>query len=171
MAKNKDKNKDKKVKKRGLPIYLWLPLFLLLAIFLKASFVLLLFAMLPTIVANYADNTDERMRVLTVGCCNMAGVLPYFVPCMMQGGDLEHLKFYMVDGKMWLVIYGIAACGYGLVRICPSLCHFFLKLSYAGKCFHIQQKQDALLREWGDDLAVIASTASNNKTARVGADI
>jgi hypothetical protein len=154
------KNKQKKSKNKSMPMFLMLPLVLLMAVFLKAAFVLLLFGMLPTIVANYADNTTERMRVLTVGCCNMAGLLPYFIPYMVQGGDLGQLKFYMTDGKMWLVIYGIAACGYGFVRFCPSICHFFLRISYASKAFHLQQKQDNLMREWGDDLGVIISQNS-----------
>lgn len=173
--------KQNKAKKSSIVPKIILVLIMLAIIILyKAAFVLLLLGMLPTIVANYADTTSTKMgatkmgatkisvtkidatkmRVYTIFCCNLAGLLPYFIPFAQNGGSSEELIHRVSDYNMWIIIYGMAACGYGLIKLCPTIYHGFLRVSYASKAFQAQQKQDALLKEWGDDVANIAAVTA-----------
>jgi hypothetical protein len=158
MAK-KDKNIKSKGKSKGksvLKMMLLAPLMLGCMIFFKAAFVLFMVAMLPTIIAGYTDHSDDRIKVSTIGCCNFAGILPYLVPFAQQGGEWKYFDSYLNNFHMWLIVYGMAACGYGLIKFCPAIYHSFLRISYAGIVLKTEAQQESLLKEWGSDIAGLA---------------
>ncbi len=152
------KKTNKPQKKSAIYMVLLVPLMLAIIVLYKSAFVLLLLGMLPTIVAHYAETTPQKTRTCTIFCCNLAGLLPYFTPFALSGGRWEDLGYRMADLDMWLRIYGMAACGYGLIKLCPAIYHGFLRISYASKAFQMQQKQDSLLKQWGDDVATLSNS-------------
>jgi hypothetical protein len=154
--------KEKKEKKGGMTLVLMLPLFVVATVFMQATMVLILCGLMPMIIAYYADTSSERLQLSTIACCNVAGVLPYAVPLSQSGGKWEHLSYYVSDPMVWMVMYGMAGLGYVLIKICPYSYHAALKVSYASKAFQLQQKQDALVKEWGND---IAATSYSHKTS------
>lgn len=159
------KNKKKKpettkskspIKKIGL-----FAISIIMIVFFKAAFLLLLIAMLPSIIANYTDYSAEKIKVSTIACCNLSGAISYIVPYAYQGGEWEHFTHYFQNIQMWLIIYGMAACGYGLNKFCPIIYHTFLRLKYISKTMKIEQQHEKLKKEWGSDIAVVAAQNSN----------
>jgi hypothetical protein len=119
---------------------------------MKAGFVLILCGILPTVIAYYADTTKHRYGVATVTCCNLSGVLPYVVELHYYGNNWAQLSSYLSDATVWLWMYGMAALGYLLVTGCPMAYRYGLQIINTSFAFQIQQKQDALVKEWGEDI-------------------
>ncbi len=143
------KEKEKSSKLSGILIFL---LVFALIVFMKATFVLLLLGMLPSVVAYFADTTHDKMAVSTITCCNLSGTLPYVIELAQTGGEWSFLSYYLANGIAWMTMYGMAALGYLLVRVCPLAYNSILLVINSSMAFQIQQKQDALVKEWGEDV-------------------
>jgi hypothetical protein len=149
MSKKKSKDASSK-KRRKVPVALLIPAVLMLIVVLQASFVLILLGLLPTVIAYYADTTRDRLGVATIACCNLAGVVPHAVDLVLGGNKWNMLGHYVGSGTVWLSMYGMALVGYGLIRLCPMLFNIVMVTMNTSKVFQLQQRQDALIKEWGE---------------------
>jgi hypothetical protein len=162
----KKEKKSKPAGRKKMPLWLIIPAVLILTVLLKGGFILILFGILPTIVAYYADTSHEQHGVATIACCNISGTLPYVMELNNAGNSWSQLSSYLGDPMMWMTMYGMAALGYGLIKICPMVCHYGLRVINTSLAFGVQQKQDALVREWGESIRTntteIEEDASSN---------
>lgn len=150
MAKGKTSSRSKDNSAAPIPMYVLMPLCVLMIVLLKASFVLLLVMMLPSIVAFYADTSEDRMEVTTITCNNFAGCLPYVVELSVNNGEWPMLSFFLSNPTVWLASYGMAALGYLLIRVCPHAYHYALLALHTSIVMNIEHKQEALVNEWGE---------------------
>lgn len=147
--------KKQKQEKKGLGIFGMLGLLIaviVLILLLKSAFILVVFGTLPTLVAYYADTSHNSLGRASIASCNLAGVLPYVVELSVKGNDMQMLSNYLSNPNVWFVMYGLAALGYLLVKGCPLLYRYSLKAVNSSMVFQLEQKQDALVKEWGEDL-------------------
>ena len=125
---------------------------IMLIIFLKSAFILILLGCLPAVVAFYADKSEDKMAVCTVASCNIAGVLPYVTELTMEGNTLNNLSHYFSNANVWFMMYGMAALGYALVAFCPLMYQHTMRLINSSLVFQLEQKREALVKEWGEDI-------------------
>ncbi len=147
----KKKKKDKKGVSIGGIIFVLLAL-VILVIALKSTFVLVMLGTLPTIIAYYADRSEDKFALSCIACCNLSGVLPYVAELSIKGSSLTHLSDYLGSPRVWFVMYGMAAIGYLLVKGCPMLYRNSMRVINSSMVFQLEQKQEALVKEWGEDI-------------------
>jgi hypothetical protein len=148
----KTEKRKKKSSKGALSKLMMLVLIIGMTVLLEAGFLFVLFGMLPTIIAFYADTTDERLGATTIGCCNLSGVLPYVLTLHGASNSWTMLTQYLSDPMIYLHMYGMAACGYVLIRICPTLYRWGMRAINTSLAFQVQQQQENLVREWGEGI-------------------
>jgi hypothetical protein len=123
-----------------------------LTVMLEAGFLFVMFGMLPTIIAYYADTTEERFGAVTIACCNLSGVLPYVMTLHGASNSWGMLTQFLSDPMIWLHMYGMAAAGYVLIRICPTLYRVGMHVVNSSLAFQVQQQQENLVKEWGEGI-------------------
>lgn len=146
-----------------------IPLMLIMIVALRASFVLILLGMLPSVVAYYAGKDENKISVATITCCNFAGALPYILDLTQNGNTWIRLSVMLSEPMVWVIMYGMAALGYMLVRSCPLIYNYALIVVNTSLAFQLQQKQDTLVREWGEgivrDLPTVANLPAKKDTS------
>jgi hypothetical protein len=154
MAAKKEKhNAGAKKSKIGRNIAIFIVfLSCVLIVTIKAAYILIIFGCLPTIVAYYADKTEDKMEVATIACCNLCGVMPYVAEMASKGKSLSLMSHYVSNPNVWLTMYGAAAVGYGLIKFCPMMYRKSLKLINSSIVYQLEQQQEKLVRDWGDDI-------------------
>ena len=161
--------KAKKAKKGRslLPLFLLVPIMLVLVVLMEAGFLLVLFGVIPTIIAFYADTSDERLKVSTIACCNLSGVLPYALRLHAEHNSWSRLTAMLSDPMIWLQMYGMAGLGYMLIRFCPMLYHTTLRAINRSIAFQVEQRQEVLVKEWGEGIRVDTEGSLERKTLMV----
>jgi hypothetical protein len=153
-----DDSKTTKRKKKGgkktLSYLLMAILIISMTVVMEAGFLFILFGVLPTIIAFYADTTEERLGAATIACCNLSGVLPYVMPLQESNNSWAMLTQFLSDPMVWLHMYGMAGLGYILIRICPTLYRLGLHAIHTSLAFQVQQHQENMVKEWGEDIRV-----------------
>ncbi len=144
----KKKNKGR----RFLSFFFLLPILLVLVVVMEAGFLLVLFGVIPTIIAFYADTSEERLKVSTIACCNLSGVLPYAMELHKSHNSWSRLTAMLSDPLMWLQMYGMAGLGYALIRFCPMFYQMGLRAVNGSIAFQMEQRQEVLVKEWGEDI-------------------
>lgn len=149
------KKKNSKEKKKGAGGMKSTPLIivaLLLAFFIKGSFILLLVGVLPAFISFYADTSKRREVFRIVLTCNLVGVLPFLTELIMKNNSTSLLMEYLMNPRVWFMMYGSAGVGYMLVRGMPMLVEFFYEFSNAAKIARLQSMQNRLIEEWGPEI-------------------
>jgi len=115
-------------------------------------FALICIGMLPGIVANILDSAKGRMASKTVIAFNLSGIMPHLVAIIASGMPNQTAAAILKNPSAWLVVYGFAAIGWGVVYVVPQITrlYFEIKASYMIKRFEYMQEQ--LVEEWGEKI-------------------
>lgn len=177
MAK-KNGRKDQKNKKRKVNVFLYLIGFLVLVAVLSFGAVLVALGMLPTFVASYVDNTEDRNHVRVVAACNFAGVVPFIADLFRKGAITSNNVYDLLfTPYVWMVMYGAAAFGWALVWFFPLAMHRIFNLSQDSAVRKLRGQQQDIVDEWGLEVETASRRALRNfmfseerKTRKDGAD-
>ncbi len=126
-----------------------------LIVTIKSAYILVLVGCLPTIVAYYADKSEDKMEVATIACCNLCGVMPYVAEMAAKGKGLVLMSYYLGSPTVWLVMYGSAAIGYGLIKFCPMIYRKSMGVINSSIVYQLEQQQEKLVKDWGEDIKEI----------------
>lgn len=155
MAKEK-KPKTKKAKsgKGGgkLLTFLLLANGLVLTFVIQYSFIFLLVALLPSVVAHIVDRTPGKHQFHTVLACNIAGLAPYMSQLLMHKNSLSAVQMMLSNPLVWFMIYSAAAIGWLMVWLLPygvSMCIHMMNVKEILVRENLQKK---LVNEWGPEL-------------------
>lgn len=151
-SKKKDNKKGKKPAKKGMGTPPMIIGGLMLAFFIKGSFILLLVGMLPSVVCYYGDTSKRRDAFRIVLACNLSGVLPFLTELVLHDNNTSLLLQYLMDPTVWLMMYLSAGIGYILVRGMPYLVEFAYELSNTARIARLQSMQNRLIDEWGPEI-------------------
>lgn len=126
----------------------------LLFFVLKLGVIFIILAMLPTIVAYFIDITPGKQVARVVGACNLAAALPTILPLLQAGIRMERIEVtsIMSNPLNWLIIYGGAAGGWGLIFLCQFISKFFVVVYLEYKVASLGRFQQRLLDEWGQQI-------------------
>lgn len=117
---------------------------------LQVGFLFFLIGLIPTIVAFFIDQTEQRNIYKCVRACNLAGILPQLGGLL--GGKIggTELLNAMRDPSAWAMVYGAAIIGWSLVWICKNVTYAYVMVSNQALIAYYQKTQDKLLQEWGE---------------------
>ncbi|MEQ9200291.1 MAG: hypothetical protein RLN80_09905, partial [Rhodospirillales bacterium] len=136
---------------------LWWLVAMIFAIMFYASLIMLLVGMLPTIVARIIDRSESRMRFVSVGGLNLAGLSPYLISLWFGRNDLETAAYLIFDPLALLVIYGLSAVGWVMYNMTPPLVGAVLEMTSQRRMTALREKQRSLVTEWGPEITSDAS--------------
>lgn len=140
------------VSKLMLPVFILLGIALL--VMLQFGFIFLLLATLPSFVAYYIDADKGKPTFKIVAACNFAATLPSIMPMIRASLKMKHydVSYVLQDPDVWLIVYGGAALGWGIVYSCRIMANAVISIIYDYNRESLEQFQGKLVREWGEDI-------------------
>lgn len=162
MAKKEPKEKAP-TRKMGKKYKIFLILFCLVAMaFLRTGFVFIIVAMLPSIVAYYVDQSDNRYTFRSIFYCNSAGVLPYLAQLIEYGPRSSNIQGVMDHPVTWLVVFGSAAGGFMLTVVTPVIAEMLVGSIHHTHVRGLQRAQKKIEKEWGNEITKFGLEPTKN---------
>ncbi|MEE8515039.1 MAG: hypothetical protein V3T02_00220 [Alphaproteobacteria bacterium] len=121
-------------------------------IFALPSFLLLVFAMLPTFGAYVIDYNPNRSLTRSVGFLNFAGAWPFLLQLWTGSNSVIQSVKMLTDPYAWLLIYSAAALGWLFYLGFPSLGLVFQDYSAEQQAKSLRIARKKLEVEWGDEV-------------------
>lgn len=147
MAKKSNKQKAKV----GYGLQVLLLFVLLVAILFMPTTILLLFGMLPTVVAAVVDRGGGT-RALTVGAMNLAGCVPFLLELWTMGHSSENSMALITDPRTIIVMYSAAAIGYMIDWALSGIVATLMIHRATARLEKIRDRQDYLVERWGREV-------------------
>lgn len=150
----------------------WLLVFLLFVGLLSAlaafpTFVILACGLTPAAVSGLINNRKGHSTFACVLATNLCGVAPAVVKLWSNGNTLDGAISLLTDPYVWLVMYGSAAIGWGLLWASAEIVEIALTLIDNDRIRKLQNYQRKLIAEWGPGVAG-ASEPSNLRLGPAG---
>lgn len=160
--------KEQQPSKKGhaLKVFFYTVLVVGLTIVFKYAMLLVLLGLLPTFVALYADTTNEGFHARVVGLCNMAGVLPFLGELWVAGITADSVTATIGTPHVWLVMYGAAAFGWGVVWFFPQAMEMTLGIVNRNGIHKLQKRQQEIVDEWGIEVEKTSQRVVRNAQFR-----
>lgn len=134
---------------RKLHVLLIIIFSLPLIVILQSGFIFVLFGMLPSMFAYFADTGKAKSVYKCVLACNFSGMLPTFGEVMHADSVPAAMQVMMGDILIWMIVYGSAAGGVILLFTCRSITLTSLTISQQTKAELLTKQQEELVEEWG----------------------
>lgn len=122
------------------------------AILLQASFLFILLALMPAIMAYFVDIEPGKNTFKVVLAGNLSASLPTLVPMInaMTSNRKFDMSSVLMDPKVWLFIYMGAGVGWALIYLCKFISRFVVTVSFEYKVSSLENIQLMLVEEWGE---------------------
>lgn len=117
--------------------------------------VVMLFGMMPSVVAYVIDRSPQKYQTFSVGAMNFCGVFPYVYKVWSAGGGMGKAIATLTDVFVLLVMYGSAAFGWMLFALIPPVIVSFMRVVNERRIAELRDKQKELIEEWGQDIAQV----------------
>lgn len=131
-----------------LLLFIVLPFILLITFFTLKTFLFSFFLFIPTIAAIVIDRSSDRCLSLTVGLCNISGMILFLPSILVQAmhNNIDYIMYSMIKNIM--TIYGFSAMGLSLYLFAPRI----IALSYLARVSithaRLKRKMNKLLKSW-----------------------
>ena len=108
--------------------------------------------MLPTIVAAMTDRHPKRYLLRSLAGLNLAGMILPVSALLHDGLTVYGAAAVLFDPYKWLWMYGTAALGWLCYLAAPSIAKVVVEAQAAQTQRDLQQRAQALIEEWGDEV-------------------
>ncbi len=138
----------------GVNVYFILICFLALSVSLISMYavLLVLFGLLPAMIAIIIDQENQRYISKLVCIYNLIGIAP-FIQKMVKSSSPNTAAIEMIlDPRSWMYIFASAAIGWAVYWLFPQLAITISKIHVASKIRELKTELDALTAEWGDEI-------------------
>lgn len=144
--------KKKSVQRKGSWSLQILLIFMLLAaiVFLPTT-MLILFGMLPTVVAVVIDRQGGT-RAITVGSMNLAGCFPFLLDLWTKSHTNEYAVSLITDPRTIIVIYAAAAIGYLIDWALSGIVATIMMQRATLRLAAIRKRQEQMVVRWGKEV-------------------
>jgi hypothetical protein len=123
------------------------------AAFFGATLLLVFIGMLPTLVAVITDNSRQKNSAIAIGVLNFAGVLPFVIGLLGDGGNLADAVKLLLDPTTLMVMYGAAGIGWAIFNYVPKSVATYTTLRAQSGIAARQNLQKQLIERWGQRVA------------------
>lgn len=134
-------------------------------VLLNASFLFILLAIMPSIVAYYVDTNPRKLAFKVVLAGNISASLPSIMPLIKSSMHVRKfdLASAMMDPKVWMFIYLGAAAGWALIYLCKYVARFVVAMSFEYNIRALENMQKMLIEEWGHDISNYKDTLNSDE--------
>lgn len=126
--------------------------FIGMAVFAAPTCVLLVFGMVPSIVAYVVDRGKRPMQAFTIAPLNLAGLMPYLLELWTGHDQMPTVVHLLTNVYVWLVIYLSAGAGWLVFLAMPHVVTFVLQRSLDGRKGKLKELQSKLRADWGSQV-------------------
>jgi hypothetical protein len=120
---------------------------------MKNVFFFISLALFPAFSAIILDRKPGRFSSKILCSFNLTGLCPYVI-AIFSGGSADSAAIGILYNPLsWLVIYGFAAVGWGIIYIIPQITLVFLEIKSKLMIKKIDDFQQKLVEEWGEEVA------------------
>lgn len=121
--------------------------------FLRTGFVFIIVGMLPSIVAYYVDQSENRYTFKSIFYCNCAGILPYLAQLIEYGPRSSNIQGVMDHPVTWMVVFGAAMGGFLLTTLTPVIAQVLVNSLHQTQVRGLQRAQKKIEKEWGSEIS------------------
>lgn len=115
-------------------------------------FIFVTTGLMPGIVANITDRRPGRFASKTVMAFNASGIIPHLSAIITSGTPNSTSATLLTDPHAWLLIYGFAAFGWGVIYLVPHIVQLYLEMRAGYTTQKLLQFQKILEDEWGENV-------------------
>jgi len=119
---------------------------------LKHAFLLLLFGMLPAVVALIVDRSARHTLAKTVICFNLAGVIPTMSNILTGAANPSSISELLGTPSIWLIVYGAAGMGWAVYWSAPLVTYTMIKADHLRAKLLLDMRAKRLVDEWGPEI-------------------
>jgi hypothetical protein len=113
----------------------------------------LLFGMMPTLVAAVVDQSKTYLKTMTVGFMNFAGCAPFLVMVWQQGSTMDAAIDILKDPQTIVVMYFAAAMGYMIDWAMTGIVSSIMVQRGRARLKDIEKHQNVLKERWGVEVS------------------
>ena len=121
----------------------------LVLFFSSYTFIFFCAAMVPTMVMIVVDRRIFRCGSATVCAFNLVGVLPYLTMILHSASMDDAAKSFILDTKVWALIYGFAIFGQMVYWIVPIIFARLYFIKTKVEVSILQANSDKVCSDWG----------------------
>ena len=153
MAEEKKAAPQKKAKGIGrTTIILMVLTSMAIAIISVYSVVVLVFGLLPGLIAMVVDYDPRQYLSRIVISFNAVGVAPYILQILNSSvADMTAYQL-IISPKTWLVIYASAGVGWVIYWMFPQIAMMLMPMQNKNRIESLNKELDELAEEWGEDV-------------------
>ncbi|MFN3828151.1 MAG: hypothetical protein ACK4NR_11080 [Micavibrio sp.] len=146
-----DKKQKNKKKSKSWSSQILLVFALLTMVIFMPTTILLLFGMLPTVVAAVVDRKGGT-RAITVGSMNLAGCIPFLLDLWTSGHTAANAVALITNPSTIVVMYAAAAIGYMIDWALSGIIATIMIQRTTARLEAIRKRQDELIERWGPEV-------------------
>ena len=136
----------------GVRLFFFGLAFIGMAVFAAPTCALMLFGLVPSIVAYVVDRNTRPMLAFTITPLNLAGLMPYLLQLWTGGDQMPTVVHLLSNVYVWLVIYLAAGAGWLLFMGMPSVVALVLERSLDRRKARLKTLQRSLRDDWGPEV-------------------
>lgn len=145
------KVKKTKTSSKGWGLQILLIVVLLAAILFMPTTILLVFGMLPTVVAALVDRKGGA-RAITVGSINLCGCMPFLLDLWMTSHTADYAVGLITNPYTIIVMYSAAAIGYLIDWALSGIVATVMIQRSTSRLKAIRERQDEMVERWGREV-------------------
>jgi hypothetical protein len=119
------------------------------------SVVIVLFGMLPGLIAMIIDPEPKRYISKIVLTFNFTGIFPFIAKIISATPSNTAAIEVIIEPKTWLIIYSSAAIGWIIYWSFPQLAIMYNNLKIQIRIRKLDHELNRLVEEWGDEIKSI----------------
>lgn len=140
----------------GLRKVVWFLLILVaLLVISLPTVLLLLFGMLPTIVAWVVDRSQQKYAMFCVCGMNFSGLFPFLTDIWFKTHSTDAAVAILTNVFDLMVIYGAAAFGWMMFIAVPPVVTQFISVMLQRRVTTLRAQQQKIIEEWGEGVSML----------------
>lgn len=129
---------------------------------------LLVFGLLPTVVAWVIDRSDQKYATFCVFGMNFSGLFPFLTDLWFKDHSIESATRILTNVFDLMVIYGAAAFGWLMFKTVPPVITTFMTVMLQHRVTTLREQQKVITEEWGEGVSMLVDA---DKLARPEAKV
>ena len=125
---------------------------LLAAIILMPTTIIMIFGMIPTIIALLFDKPGKKVKSLTVGALNLAGCTPFLLNLWDTGHNIDNAIIIVTNPLVIVVMWGAAGFGYMIDSALSGIVGTIVAGRARVRITDIQEYRKDLIERWGEEV-------------------
>lgn len=115
-------------------------------------FYVIILGLMPSILTHMMDFRPGKPASKTIIAFNLAGLSQPLNTMVTAGSPNQAAEFILQHPTHWLIAYGFAAFGAGLIYVLPMAAGIYLDIKARYIVTKMREVQDELEKEWGEEV-------------------